>query len=235
MLFYKNLNEYVKGQREKLDRLANAHIPEEGLIARVLGPSDNQDKSRNVTGYSITQEVDILELDYQGIMKDRHYGTHRLSTARERFIFPKGTEIRQHRHVFAVSPYDCKVLSEKLGVEVTPELLGANLVIKSIDNRPYSLSELPENTYLVISQGNASHRPQKPIAILVHYVKQQGCGITGNAIAEHYSDKSLTKKFMGASKDNRGIVCSIEYPVDQPAILEEGQKIFFIFPTGVSP
>lgn len=235
MLFYRNLSEYIKGQKEKLDRLADAKIPVAGLIARVLGPNDNQDKSSDVANYSVTKEVEALKLDYQGIIGDRHRGTHRPSTGRERFIFPKGTEIRQHRHVFAVSPYDCEVLSGKLGVEVTPELLGANLVIGDIANRPYSLSELPENSHLLISPGTVSHIPHMPIVVLTHYVKQQGCGITGNAIAEHYGDKSLTRKFMEASKDNRGIVCSVEYPVEEPATLEVGQKIFFMFPTGISP
>jgi len=235
MLFYKSLDGYIKGQKEKLDRLDDANIPEVGLIAKVLGPNDNQDKSSNIASYSVTQEVEALRLDYQGITGDRHRGAHRLSTGRERLIFPKGTEIRQHRHLFAVSHYDCEILSEKLEVEVTPELLGANLVIRQATNRPFSLSELPENTHLFISPNSVSHRPQMPIAVLVHYVKQQGCGITGNAIAEHYGDKSLTRKFMNASKDNRGIVCSVEYPVEQPASLEVGQKVFFMFPKGVSP
>lgn len=234
MLFYENLEEYIECQQKKLNRLVDANIPEVGLIARVLSPNDNQDKSDNVANYSVTQKVDKLELDYRGIIGDRHYGTHRPSTVRENPLFLKGTEIRQHRHVFAVSLHDCKILSERLGVEITPELLGANIVIRDIADRPYSLSGLPENTHLVIAPSNSSHKPLTPIATLVHYVKQQGCGITGNAISEYYNNRSLTRRFIEASKDNRGIVCSIEYPVNHTTTLEAGQKVFFMFPTGTS-
>ena len=110
MLLYNNLEEYVKGQREKLDKLNNANIPERGLIIKVLISSENQDKETNIKGYSITNEIPLLLINTLGILGDRHYREVRNSTGRERELYQKGTIIREHRHVFAVSHYDCKVL-----------------------------------------------------------------------------------------------------------------------------
>lgn len=236
MLFYDDLRSFVSGQREKLENLPNANIPEQGLILKVLGPAEDQDRRSNVAEYSITRETDGLEIDYRGIFGDRHRRSNRASTSREKSTYPKGTTIREHRHVFAVSLYDCEVLSEALGVAVTPEVLGANLLIEREDRKDYSLSHLPLGTNLLVSADlGSSESPKPPLATLVHHVQQQGCGVTGNTIARRYQDRSLTKRFMESSKNNRGIVLSVEYPVDNSAILKVGQKVFFRFPMGVAP
>ncbi|MBS3093199.1 hypothetical protein J4456_01310 [Candidatus Pacearchaeota archaeon] len=235
MLFYDNLEKYVTGQREKLAELHKANIPERGIILRVLASEENQTKSTNVANYSVTREVNQIQINHLGILGDRHHRAVRPSTGREKSLYPKGTFIREHRHVFVVSPYDCKILSDLLNFDVKPELLGANLVIGREDGQDYSISSLPQNTYLLIASNEAREFTKPPIATLKHYVLQQGCGITGNSIAERYGDKSLTQKFMASSKDNRGIVCSVEQPVDNPAIINSGQIIFFKFPMGIAP
>lgn len=235
MLFYDDLEEYVKGQREKLDNLDGANIPERGLILRVLAPSENQDKTTNASNYSVTREVNRIQINHLGIVRDRHYGDVRPSTAREKSLYPKGIMISGHRHVFAVSLHDCKILSNLLNVEVTPELLGANIVIGREDGGDYSLSSLPQNTYLLIAAQGAVEIPKPPIATLKHYALQQGCGITGNSISEKYGDKSLTQKFIASSKNNRGIVCSVEQPVNDLAFIEAGQSVFFRFSKGIVP
>lgn len=234
MLFYKSLEDYVEGQKAKLEKLVNFNIPERGLVIKVLNSDLEITKSGDIVNYSVTKEVSQLEIDSLGIVGDRHRRLYAETTAREKALYKKGTKVREHRHIFVVSLYDCKVLSEKLGVEVTPELLGANLVIGKEDQKDFSISELPENTHLIIAPENSFETPKPPLATLKHYTKQQGCGVTGNAITHKYPGNDLTKLFVENSKTNRGIVCSIEYPVDQPAIIKPGQVVFFKFPMGVS-
>lgn len=235
MLFYNNLEDYIKDQQARLANLPNANIPERGIVLKVLLPRENQDKSSDVVNYSITHEVPQIEIDYLGIFGDRHRRTHKPSSGREITLYPKKTEMREHRNLFAMSPYDCRVLSDKLGVEVTPELLGANVVMGREDGRDYSLSSLPHQAYLIIAPEQSLEMPKPPIATLLNYAKQQGCGVTGNAIAKKYNDSTLTKRFIEHSKENRGIVCSIEYPIEPTAKIRQGQKVFFKFPMGIAP
>lgn len=235
MLFYNSIEDYIQGQQARLANLLNANLPERGIVLKVLLPGENQDKSGNVVNYSITHEVQQIEVDYLGIIGDRHRRAHKPSGGRETTLYPKKTQMKEHRHLFAVSPYDCRVLSDKLGVEVTPELLGANLVIGREDGRDYSLSSLPHQAYLIIAPEQSLEMSNPPIATLLNYAKQQGCGVTGNALAKIYNDKTLTKRFIEHSKDNRGIVCSIEYPVEPTAAIRQGQRVFCKFTMGIAP
>ena len=123
-------------------------------------------------------------------------------------------------------------MSERLQVEVTPQLLGANLVIGREDGAKYSISEVPNNTYFAIAHEDAKESPQPPLATLIQYVPQKGCSRTGRTIAAQYGDKGLTGKFVDYSEYQRGILCSVEFPVEAPVYLERGQKVFFKFPMG---
>ena len=235
MIFYKDLQDYILQERARLDALGTLNIPEAGIISRVLAPGPEQHEGSGVAQYPVTREVEELEVDAQGIFGDRHRRLTRPSSGREWMLYPKGVQIRQHRHVCVVSRDDCRVLSERLGVAVTPELLGANLLIDRLDGAPFSLSGLPPGTHLLVMPADAEAVPKPPIATLVHFVKQQGCGITGNAIAECYGDKGLVKAFREQGADHRGLICSIEYPVDQPARLRSGQHVAFKFSSSVAP
>ena len=231
MLLYQNLDDYVRGEIERLQSLPKMNIPEQGIISRVLGPGQDQDRKSNPEGYSVTLPVNFLEIDSLGIYGDRHRRPNRPSTVREREVVPKGTIIREHRHIFAVSLYDCKVLSDKLEVDVTPELLGANLVIEREDGQDYSLSALPQGVYIRVYSHEIEER--NLLAVLEKRVTQQGCSVTGNAIRKQYEKTAdLTQRFVKISTENRGIVCSVESPVDHSTRIEAGQKVSFSFPKG---
>lgn len=234
--FYPGIYDYIEAMHGKLDLLANARIPSMGIISKVLShgkTTKEQDRLR----YSITSQVESVDIDGSGIVGDRHYREFRLAGGRERDVYPKEDKcfIREQRHIFAVSDFDCNVLSEKVGREITPELLGANLVISREDRRDFSLSQLPLGTYLFIGDANSREMPTPPVASLVMYTKQLGCAVTGNAIAEHYGDLSLSKKFVDAAQDNRGIVLTVEHPYNSKAVLRAEQKVFFGFSTGETP
>ena len=233
MKFYPTLNDYITGQQARLAILATANLPEQGVITRVLAAGQTSGNA-----YSLTQEVDRLSIDCLGILADRHHRSFTLSTGRERELYHKGTSIREHRHIFAVSGYDCRVLSERLGVAITQELLGANIVIERDDGQDYSLTAAPQETYFVIAPPGISQQPKPPIAVLVRHAQQEGCGVTGKLIADTHGKPELTKKFVDESKTHRGIVCRIEYPTpveEQPAVLQPGQRVFFRYSMGITP
>ena len=233
MLFYENLEVYIQEEREKLERLKQANIPELGVILEVFGPNDNQDLEKNPGGHSVTQVVEQLVIDCHGVEGDRHVGLTRSATMREAPLYKRtGAQIVNRRQLFAVSPYECTLLSERLGVVVTPQLLGANLLIGREDGGDYCISHLPVNTYMAIAPAEATELPMPPVATLIHYVQQKGCSRTGKALDKAYGDAWLTKRFVDEAEFERGILCSVEYPVTKPAILECGQRVFFKFPMG---
>ena len=233
MLFHGDLADFIATQRSNLKKWEAANIPEVGVIRDVLGPNDDQDMASNPGGHSVTQQVSRLAVDCRGIAGDRHRGLTRPSTGREAPLYKEtGTTIVNRRQIFAVSSHECHLLSRSLGVKITPELLGANLVIDRDDGADYCISEVPLNTYFAIAPADAAEPPRTPIATLIQYLQQKGCSRTGRAIAREYGDASLTKRFVAHAEYRRGILCSVEYPVDAPAFLERGQKVFFRFPMG---
>lgn len=233
MLFYDNLAEYIESQQKKLQSLKQANLPEVGVILDVFGPNDNQDRDANPGRHSVTQQVERLAIDCYGINGDRHRGLTRPSTGREAPLYKRSRAvIVNRRQLFAVSPYECKVLSQRLEVDITPQLLGANLVIYQENREDFFLSYVPLNTYFVIAPADAMELPQPPLATLIQYVQQKGCSLTGRAIATAYDNDALLKQFVTHAEHQRGILCSVEYPVEPSAFLERGQKVFFRFPMG---
>ncbi|MFL2541832.1 MAG: hypothetical protein ACJ0UT_07650 [Candidatus Latescibacterota bacterium] len=233
MIFYENLTEYIDGESKKIEQLKQANIPAVGVILEVYGPNDHQDMQQNPGGHSVTQAVEGLRVDCHGIEGDRHVGLTRSSTAREADLYLRSrAQIVNRRQVFAVSPYECVLLSKQLGVEVTPQLLGANLLIGRADGGDYCISHVPVNSYLVIAEADAVDASKPPVATLIHYVQQKGCSRTGKAIAKAYDDASLSRRFVDHAEFERGILCGVEYPVAEPAVLHKGQRVFFKFPMG---
>jgi hypothetical protein len=238
MLFYQNLRDYIEGEKARLDDLAKSGMPEQGIVLEVYRAHDkieDQDRTKDLPNYSRTHPAETLEIDYLGIIGDRHRRATRHSTGREKHLYPAGTPIREQRHVTAISPHDLDIMTKDLGVDVTPELLGINLVIGSASGKEYSLSALPQNTYLVFADERATELPRPPIATLRNYTLQQGCDIAGKTIAHHYGNPALQKHFVNASKFNRGIVLTVQQPINKPAVIKPGQRVFFRYPMGITP
>ncbi len=233
MLFYDDFRSYVAAQTRLLDDLEAANIPEVGVIVDVFGPAENQDMAANPGRHSVTQRVPELMVDCAGIDGDRHRGLTRPSTTREGALYRNtAVAIANRRQLFAVSPHECQLLSQKLQVEVTPQLLGANLCIARRDGEEFYLSDIPTNTYRVIGDPDAAEMPRPPVATLIQYLQQKGCSRTGRALATAYDDGDLTERFVDNAEFRRGILCGVEYPADQPTALRAGQLVFFKFPVG---
>ena len=233
MLFYDDLDTYIDAERAKLDALREANIPAVGTILGVFGPAEDQDVRSNPGGHSVTRGVDSLTIDYEGVAGDRHRTITRRSTPREAPLYAQTrATIVNRRQLFAVSAFECALLSERLGVDVTPELLGANLLIGREDGTDFSISKLPINTYLAIAPAGDDALPVPPAATLIHYVQQKGCGRTGRALAKAYDDESLVDRFKAVAEFERGILLTVEYPVTEPVDLVAGQRVHFRFPMG---
>ena len=84
MLFHDDLADFIAHpDGANLHKWETANIPEVGVIRDVLGPNDDQDMASNPGGHSVTQQVDRLPVDCDGIAGDRHRGLTRPSTGRE--------------------------------------------------------------------------------------------------------------------------------------------------------
>jgi len=119
-----------------------------------------------------------------------------------------------------------------------------------LDGRFYSLCQVPRGTYLVLAKADAVSCPEVPLAVLVVNGKQFGCGITAGIISRQYKSSEydgseLARKFIHNTKENRGLVLTVEYPVAKeeasqsrsglivpPAVIQPGCKVFLRFPTG---
>ena len=115
-------------QRSNLTKWEAANIPEVGVIRDVLGPNDDQDMASNPGGHSVTQQVDRLAVRLSRHRPgDRHRGPHQTlhRAGKHRSTKETGTAIVNRRQIFAVSSYECHLLTRSLGVRITPELLGA--------------------------------------------------------------------------------------------------------------
>lgn len=248
MVYALNEDSSVLEIRERLNRIYDANFPGDGklIISRVLHPQPADTKG---LGYMFTQEQDRpLLVTTRGIVGARRYCQEREMNGREKHALPRGAHLRNHRHLLAVSELDCKKLSDRMGVEITPELLGANLVLSREDGEPFELTALLYGTDLQIYPQRVSQLPKNDEgmsrppqnnegleALLRVQAEQMGCKMTGNSIAMHYNDKSLVSKFIENSKENRGLILSLEHPVEadsRKAEFRPGQVVYVRYPTG---
>ncbi len=225
MRFHKNLTEMIESEITKLKTLQA--FPETGIILKIYRETGKQGE-----GYSVTKEVEELQLDIYGILADRHRRPHRPRTGREKTLYPKGSSLKENRNWFAVSPLDIERCTQQMNLKITPEMLGANFLIGAEDGRPYLLSQLPRGTYMLIAHPESIDPPKPPLATLVVHAQQSPCVVTGGAISAIYN-QDLTAKFIEETKPNRGIAGNIEYPVHEPATIRPGHKVFFKFPIGI--
>lgn len=235
MLFYDNADEYFEEEHKRLIQRKSANLPDEGSITKLLLPSAKLNENDHFPHYLLGHDVESLEVDFRGIVGERHQALTRGSGGRELKVYPRGTEIRGHRHLFVSCTADIAELSRRMEIEITAEMLGLNLLIDRLDGEDFSITELPIGTMMLLGEEGATQPEKPPLATLTSFVKQEGCGITGKLIANHYGDPTLTRKFREVSKDHRGILCSVEFPVSTTVELKRGQRVFFRYSKGLAP
>ena len=158
--------------------------------------------------YFVTDERNQLEFSLEGIVGDRHHGFTAVSGGRMKGLYPKGTVVRNNRMWLGVSPQEIEAIAQGLSIDgrLTPELLGANLVLEGID----ALSTLAPMTYLVFSPTEMG-KPQDPDnVVLVVYGQALPCTIAGKVLANALGEPSLESRFPAAAIGRRGTTGWVE-------------------------
>jgi hypothetical protein len=143
--------------------------------------------------------VETLALDFEGIVDNRHRGWLRKADARVPYL-PRGTPIRNERHVSLVSREDLADVAAALDIpSIDPRWIGANIVVSGLQN----VSFLPRGTHLFFEGG----------AILIVTDQNAPCTLAGEAIASHVPGRADIKQlFPKHAQGRRGVVCSVEHP-----------------------
>lgn len=170
------------------------------MIARIVGthiwPADAKTPLK----------VDELELDWGGPIGDRHYGLQMKSDARQASVYPRGTEIRNHRQVSIVDVAELAQIAAVLGTPVLPAgLIADNICTDGIDN----LTQLPRMTRLIFDGG----------AVIMLGGENLPCTIAGALVGDLFGTKP--ESFPKAAMGLRGVTGWVEHP----GIITPGSKV----------
>ena len=165
-----------------------------GKVSRVLHAAGD---------HYVSQSVDSLKLTYEGIVGDYHAGMTRNSGAREPW-YPRGTEMRNERHVSILSEEELVEIGENMGLEtVDPGWIGASMVFEGIPNMSY----LPPRTLLLFDGG---------VTLRVDGYNAP-CRDAGGSIAKHvgieaedHQRTDMALAFKTAAHMKRGLVAWVE-------------------------
>ncbi len=157
-----------------------------------------------------TRPVEALQLGFEGIPGDVHFGHTRRSGGREPW-YPRGTQIRNERQLSIVAADELAVVAGRMGLpEIRPEWIGANLVLQGIPN----LSMLPSGT-LLFFKGGAT----------VKIDAQNGpCRAAGRQVAKRAGMADIEAGallFPKTAKRLRGLVAWVE----KPGVLTVGEEV----------
>ena len=171
-------------------------VPASKVPGRIVGLYVTADTSPK--GFQ-TSSVPTLTVEHQGVPGSRHYGWTRPADSRVPYL-PRGTPIRNTRHLSIVSAEDLAEAANRLGIAtVDPRWIGASVLVEGIER----LSFLPRGTRLFCDGG----------AILIVEDQNAPCRGAGAAIASHTAGRSdLELEFPKQCKRLRGLIASIEHP-----------------------
>jgi hypothetical protein len=147
----------------------------------------------------VTEAVEMLDLDFDGIAGDVHGGPTRRTGGREPW-YKRGTEIRNERQLSLLAIDELQATAEVLGIpEVKPEWIGGNVLVEGIPN----FTHLPPRTLLFFESGltlkvDGDNHP---------------CRAAGRGIVRHVEGREdIARGFVSAAKNRRGIVAWVEKP-----------------------
>ncbi|MHB2264295.1 MOSC domain-containing protein [Aliihoeflea sp. PC F10.4] len=161
-------------------------------------------------GDFVTQRVDRLTLDFEGVLGDFHRGHTRRSGGREPW-YPRGTEMRNERHVSIVAADELAAIAKGMGIErIAPEWIGANMVLGGVPQ----LSFLPAGTMLFFKNG----------VTLKIDGQNAPCRLAGRSVADHAGmpDREAgALLFPKVGRRLRGLVAWVE----KPGTIEDGEAV----------
>lgn len=150
-------------------------------------------------GSLVTTVEPGVEIDFEGVIGDRHRGYTRPADARVPH-YPRGTPIRNSRQLSIVSVEELREIAATLQLPALPGAwLGANLVIEGI----LHLTRIPPGSRLFFPSG----------AALAVEGENLPCTGPGKVIAAQYPDRDgLATQFPKAALHLRGLVAWVERP-----------------------
>jgi len=156
--------------------------------------------------------VPELVLDWGGAVGDRHHGETMISGARQKYLYERGTTIRNHRQLSIVDIGELEVIATHLGIDVLAAgVIADNICTEGIPD----LTHLPGLTRLVFEGG----------AVLVTGGENTPCTIAGQMVTDRYGPPA--ESFPKAAMGLRGIVAW----VDRPAPIRPGEAIELVPPS----
>jgi hypothetical protein len=148
-------------------------------------------------GAEIPEAIEELHLDWGGAIGDRHHGLTMSSDTRQKEVFARGTEIRNHRQLSVVDTSELAAIAENLGIEaLAPGTIADNICTEGLSG----LTALPPLSRLVFPSG----------AVLMTGGFNTPCTIAGRMVATRYG--SSPERFPKAAWDLRGITAWVERP-----------------------
>ena len=155
--------------------------------------------------------VDALTLDWGGAIGDRHHGLTMRSDVRQRPVFERGTEIRNHRQLSIVDEAELAEIAVALGIErLAPGTIADNICTRGIPN----LTQLPRMTRLVFGGG----------AVLMLGGENFPC-TTAGAMVEAVSG-TRPEAFPKAAMGLRGVTGWVE----RPGVVRAGDPVDVVLP-----
>ena len=165
-------------------------------------------------GADVPEAVDQLLLDWGGAIGDRHHGLTMSSDTRQKEVFARGTEIRNHRQLSIVDRAELAAIAEGLGIaELAPGTIADNICTEGLAG----LTALAPLTRLAFASG----------AVLMTGGFNTPCTIAGRMVQARYS--SPAERFPKAAWDLRGITAWVE----RPGPIRPGDEVRVIPPTGM--
>ncbi len=186
----------------------------------------HQNKNYKEDDYFVTEKREELHFTLEGIVDDRHFGYETISGGRFTTLYEKGTLVRNNRMWSAISPAEIAQITANLGIapQLTPELLGINLLIDGIDD----LSTLGSMTYLVFSPHDTFEPKRTEDVVLVVYAQALPCRIAGKALVEPYKNEKLESQFPAAALGKRATTGWVE----KGGIIKPGYNVWAMIPRG---
>ena len=155
-----------------------------------------------------------LELDWGGAVGDRHHGVTMSSDTRQADVFPRGTEIRNHRQLSIVDAAELAEIAAALGIdELAAGTIADNICTSGIPG----LTVLEPMSRLEFASG----------AVLMTGGRNAPCTIAGRMVQARYG--SPAEKFPKAAFDRRGITAWVE----RPGRIQPGDELRVLPPTGM--
>lgn len=155
-----------------------------------------------------------LTLDWGGAVGDRHHGVTMSSDTRQKEVFDRGTEIRNHRQLSIVDLAELAAIARALDIDdLAPGTIADNICTEGIPN----FTALSPLSRLVFGSG----------AVLMTGGFNTPCTIAGRMVQDRYG--TSPERFPKAAWDLRGITAWVE----RPGPVRPGDTVRVVPPTGM--